>query len=190
MESLPTTGKSWVLTREAFDALLRWLDPDPERGAQRYEEVRRRLIRFFTCRRCAAAEDLTDETMNRVARRAHEGLEIDGKSVPYLYGVAQNVYLEYIRKKPPVPPPPPPRPSEEVEREHACLEQCLERLRPRSRELIREFYTEDKQAKIEHRKRLAESLGMTPNALRIQAHRIRGVLLECVKQCLSMDENS
>ena len=188
MESpLTAKGKGWVLTQESFDALLGWLDPDPERAAMRYEEIRRRLIRFFTCRKCAAAEDLTDETMNRVARSVQEGLKYVGETAPYFYGVAQNVYLEHIRKKPPAPLPPPPRSTEEVEREHACLEQCLGRLQPRSRELIREFYQEEKQAKIEHRKRLAERLGITPNALRIQAHRIRLVLLECVRQCLGQN---
>jgi RNA polymerase sigma factor (sigma-70 family) len=188
LDSRPTTGKSWVLTREAFEALLGWLDPDSERAAMRYEELRRRLIKFFTCRRCAAPEDLTDETMNRVARKVQEGLAYVGETAPYFYGVAHNVYLEHVRKKPPVPLPAPPRPVEEVEREHACLEQCLERLQPRSRELIREFYQEEKQAKIDHRKRLAERMGMTPNALRIQAHRIRLVLLECIRQCLSRHE--
>ena len=189
MESPPITGKGWVLTREAFEALLHWLAPDPERAAQRYEEIRRRLIRFFTNRGCAAAEDLTDETMNRVAKKIHEGLEYAGETAPYFYGVAHNVHLEHVRKKPAVLPPPPPRLTEEVEREHACLEECLGRLQPRSRELIREFYREAELTKIEHRKQLAASLGLTPNALRIQAHRIRGVLRECVKLCLGRDEN-
>lgn len=186
MESQPTTtGKGWALTQEAFDALLGWLDPNRERAAKRYEEIRRRLIRFFTGRKCAAAEDLTDETMNRVARKVQEGLVYVGDTAPYFYAVAHKVYLEHVKQKPHVPPPPPPRDAEEVEREHACLELCLERLQPRSRELIREFYQEEKKAKIEHRKNLAERLNMTTNALRIQAHRIRLVLLECVRQCLN-----
>lgn len=168
--------------------MLEWLGPDRERGAVRYEEIRRRLIRFFTNRKCAAAEDLADETMNRVARKVHEGLAYAGDTAPYFYGVAHNVYLEHVRKKPAPPPPPAPPDADEVEREHACLEQCLGRLQPRSRELIREFYQEEKQAKIEHRKRLAERLGITPNALRIQAHRIRLVLLECVRACLGRGE--
>ncbi|HEX8292879.1 MAG TPA: hypothetical protein VF570_14065 [Pyrinomonadaceae bacterium] len=189
MESPPTTkGKGWILTQESFDALLGWLDPDPGRAAARYEEIRRRLIRFFTCRQCADADDLTDETINRVAAKVLGGLAYVGETGPYFYGVAQNVHREYVRKKPPVPLPPPPCPTDEVERKHACLEQCLERLQPRSRELIREFYQEEKQAKIEHRKRLAERMGMTPNALRIQAHRIRLVLLECVGRCLGQNE--
>ena len=191
MESQPTTtGKGWVLTQEAFDALLGWLDPDRERGAKRYEEIRRRLIRFFAGRKCAAADDLTDETMNRVARKVQEGLVYVGNTAPYFYAVAHKVYLEHVKPRPHVLPPPPPRSTEEVEREHDCLEQCLERLQPRSRELIREFYQEEKQAKIEHRKRLAERLGMTPNTLRVKAHRIRLVLHECVRQCLSQYESS
>jgi RNA polymerase sigma factor (sigma-70 family) len=185
-----TTGKDWVLTQEAFDALLIWLDPDRERAAKRYEEIRRRLLRFFTGRRCTTADDLADDTMNRVARKVQEGLVYTGDTAPYFYAVAHNVYLEHIKQKPHVAPPPPPRATEDVEREHACLELCLQRLQPRSRELIREFYQEEKSAKIEHRKRLAERLGLTPNALRIQAHRIRQVLLECVRQCISQYEPS
>jgi RNA polymerase sigma factor (sigma-70 family) len=169
--------------------MLCWLDPDRELAAKRYEEIRHRLIRFFTCRQCAAAEDLTDETMNRVARKVQEGpptLYVRDVA-SYFYGVAHNVYLEHVRKKPATPPPPP-MPTEEVEREHACLELCLEKLTPRSREMIREFYREEGQPKIDHRKHLAERLGLTPNALRIQAHRIRIVLLGCVRQCLAQHE--
>lgn len=169
--------------------MLAWLDPDRERAAQRYEEIRRRLIKFYTCRNCAAPEDLTDETINRVARKVQEELKdaYVGDTAPYFYGVAHRVYLEHVKKKPPAPPPPPPRETEEVEREHACLDRCMEKLRPRSRELIREFYQAEKQAKIEHRKQLAERMGISPNALRIQAHRIRVSLLECVRQCLGRE---
>jgi DNA-directed RNA polymerase specialized sigma24 family protein len=170
--------------------MLCWLDADRERAANRYEEIRRRLIKFFSCRQCAAAEDLTDETMNRVARKVQEGpphlYVLDAAS--YFYGVAHNVYLEHVRRKPAAPPPPLPTPTEEVEREQACLELCLEKLAPRSRELISEFYREDGQAKIDHRKRLAGRLGLTPNALRIQAHRIRVVLLGCMRLCLAEHE--
>lgn len=186
MENLPTRNGGWVLTQEAFDALLVWLDPNRERAAKKYEEIRRRLIKLFTCRGCTLAEDLTDETINRVARKIQGelGQNYVGDPVRYFYGVAHNVYLEHVRKKPEPLPMPPPRPTEEVEQEHACLDACMERLPPNNRELILEFYREEKQAKIEHRKRLAERLGISPNALRIQAHRIRVGLLECVRQCL------
>jgi DNA-directed RNA polymerase specialized sigma24 family protein len=170
--------------------MLDWLDPERERAAKRYEEIRRRLIKFYTCRNCTTPEDLTDETINRVARKVQEELRHNyvGDTAPYFYGVAHKVYLEHVKKKPPPHPPPAQRATEEVEREHTCLDRCMEQLRPRSRELIREFYQEEKQAKIKHRKRLAERMGISPNALRIQAHRIRLSLLECVRQCLSQYE--
>lgn len=170
--------------------MLVWLDPDRERAAKRYEEIRRRLIKFYTCRNCTAPEDLTDETINRVARKVQEGLKETyvGDTAPYFYGVAHKVYLEHVKKRSPALPPPAPRATEEVEREHACLDQCMEKLQPRNRELIREFYQAEKQAKIEHRKELAMRMGISPNALRIQAHRIRVLLHECLRQCLSQNE--
>jgi RNA polymerase sigma factor (sigma-70 family) len=190
LESPPITGKGWVLTPEAFAALLDWLDPDTDQAAKRYEEIRRRLIKFFTHRKCIAAADLADETFNRVARKIQEGLKrtSNDSSAPYFYAVAHNIYLEHVRTKPATLPMPSPRSADEVELEHACLDQCMERLSPRSRDLISEFYQEEKQAKIEHRKRLAERFGITPNALRIQAHRIRLVLHECLRQCLGQHE--
>jgi hypothetical protein len=44
--------KGWVLTQELFDTLLGWLDPDRERAGDKYETVRIRLIKVFTCRGC------------------------------------------------------------------------------------------------------------------------------------------
>jgi hypothetical protein len=46
--------KDWVLTQDAFDKLLNWLDSDRERAGQKYETIRLRLIKIFTCRRCSA----------------------------------------------------------------------------------------------------------------------------------------
>ena len=38
--------------------------------------------------------------------------------------------------------------------------------------------------KIDHRKQMADELGIGMNALRIRAHRIRTGLEECLKECL------
>jgi len=37
--------KEWVLTQEAFDRLLGWLDPDRESAGEKYEAIRLRLIK-------------------------------------------------------------------------------------------------------------------------------------------------
>ena len=98
-ESKPPAGKPPGLTRESFDILLAQLDPDRERAGERYETIRRKLIRLFEWRGCAAPEELADETINRVARRMAEGVELHSAD-PYGYfcAVAHLVFKEILRK--------------------------------------------------------------------------------------------
>lgn len=177
--------KEWDLTQEAFAQFLAWLNPNPDRAGEKYEDIRRRLIKIFTCRGCHCAEDLADDTINRVIRKIPAIIETyEGDPALYFYGVAHNVYLEYVRKRPvkqsPAPEEEPSRPAEEYE----CLEACMQNMQPRSRELLLEYYKEERRAKIDLRKRLALKLGIPLNALRIRACRIRKELQTCVSQCL------
>lgn len=177
--------KEWFLNPENFDALLLWLNPDREQAGQKYEEIRRWLIKIFTCRGCYEPEDLADETINRVVKRLKDiEAGFTGDPSRYFYGVASKVHLEYVRRKPVPPSPPPRQDSDELEREYECLERCIERLTPENRELVTQYYQEEKRAKIDHRKRLAERLGIALNALRIRVHRIRVTLQQCVQDCL------
>lgn len=192
--------KEWVLTQEAFDALLDWLDPGREPAGMKYEAIRMRLIRIFTCRGCPEAELLADETINRVASKVPEiSSGYVGDPSLYFYAVAQKVHLEYIRKvqtqqspisvetadnllsKPPV------SLADDFEPEYHCLERCLERLPQETRHLVEQYYQQEKQAKIDHRKLLATELGIAVNALRIRAHRIRLSLRQCVRDCLDQE---
>ena len=179
--------KDWVLTQDAFDALLAWLDPNREIAAQKYETIRTRLIKIFACRGCSEAEDLADETINRVTRKLPEiQPDFEGEPARYFYGVANKIHLEYLRRKP-IPPPPVPDDDTDTDqdaREYECLERCMQQLSPKNRELVLEYYQEERWAKIDHRKRLANQLGIALNALRIRACRIRASLLECVKNCV------
>jgi DNA-directed RNA polymerase specialized sigma24 family protein len=175
--------RTWSLTQEAFDGLLAWLDADREQAGRKYEAVRRRLIQIFTCRGCRDAEDLADETINRVTLKVPEVAPgYTGDPALYFYGVAQKVHLESLRRKPHVPPNPSAPPD--LELEYECLERCMERLPPSQRELVLEYYREDRRAKIDFRKELARRLGVELNALRIRAHRIRTTLRECVRECV------
>jgi DNA-directed RNA polymerase specialized sigma24 family protein len=176
-----------TLTQNAFDHLLAWLDEDRERAGEKYESIRQKLVKIFTARGCMAAEELADETIDRVARRVPEiAAAYKGERALYFYGVAQKVHLEYLKRKPPPPLPPPAAEAQETEEEYECLEECIEALGPSARELILRYYTEDRQAKIDERRRLAEELGIGLNALRIRAHRIRASLEQCVTQCLGL----
>jgi RNA polymerase sigma factor (sigma-70 family) len=183
------------LSQEAFNTLLEWLGPDRDAAGARYESIRLRLIKIFTCRGCAEAEDLADETINRVtAKVANLVQTYTGDPALYFYGVAQKVRLEYLRKnKLSSPPerwavsrsgPPPETLTNGIEPEYECLERCMELLPPDSRQLVLRYYQQEKKAKIDNRRQLAQELGIALNALRIRAHRIRLQLQQCVQSCL------
>jgi len=179
--------KGWVPTQEAFDSLLNWLDPDRERAGQKYETIRLKLIKLFSCRGCCDAAELADESINRVMAKVEElAKTYNGEPALYFYGVAHKVYLEYLREshlKPQLPPTPPP-PDETA---YECLEECIHQLQEENREMVVRYYQEERQAKIDNRRRLAQELGIGVNALRIRAHRIRIQLQKCVEACLAQD---
>lgn len=177
--------KSWVLSQESFDALLDWLAPEREQAGQKYEEIRTRLIKIFSCRGCYEPEDLTDETINRVTNRLGEIKDhFKGDQAKYFYGVANKVHLEYLRRKQPQQRETPVVDSNRIEAEFKCLEHCLDRLSTENRDLVLQYYQLERKARIDRRKSLAKELGIKPNALRIRAHRIRATLQECVQECL------
>src|ERR671938_30866 len=70
---------SAALTAEAFTKLLARLDPDRERAGEKYEELRRTLVKFFEWRGAPFPEDQADETFNRVARKLDEGRGQSGR---------------------------------------------------------------------------------------------------------------
>ena len=176
--------KNWVLSQESFEALLTWLSADREQAGQIYEEIRLRLIRIFTARACTEAEDLADETMNRVASKLPDiGRTYSGDPAVYFYAVANNVHLEFLRRKIPAPVQITVDDSA-MEDRFRCLEECLKGLSADNRDLVIQYYQDERQAKIDHRKLLARRLGLAPNALRIRACRIRASLLKCVENCL------
>jgi hypothetical protein len=51
-------------------------------------------------------------------------------------------------------------------------------------ELITEYYRDEKRGRIDHRKALAERLGLRRDALANRAQRVRDKLEQCVANCL------
>ena len=177
--------KRWDITQDAFDKFLDWLDSDRDRAGAKYEDIRRRLIRIFTCRGCQGGEDMADETINRVITRMKEIADTyTGDPVYYFYGVARNVHLEHLRKPVESFPRPIPESLEEKERRDQCLELCMKAFVPENRSLVLEYYSKDKSARIAQHKKMAERLGISGTALRLRMHRIRASLHSCVETCL------
>jgi DNA-directed RNA polymerase specialized sigma24 family protein len=180
--------KGFPTPAESFDHLLAWLHPDREEAGQRYEEIRRRLIKIFAGRDCWEAEDLADETLRRVE------LNVDDVAptwindpVLYFYAVARNVRREYGRRKrvPTLPLPPSPN-VDEAEHEDRCLEHCMQRLLTSDeRSLMLQYYQGQGRTKIENRQELCRQHGLGQNALRIRMHRLITRLRPCIFDCVA-----
>ena len=199
--------RGWALTPEAFQRLLDWLDEGASSDGQKYLEMRRRLVAYFDRKNCPTPDELADETLNRVARRLEEegAIEADAPA-RYYYIVARFVFMEHLRetqKEGAL--------ANDLRRQsHAdhliaheaddeqmvkeqrlnCLEQCLNKLEAASREIIARYYVGKARVKIEHRRALAEELGVTTNALSIRACRIRDRLEACVRECVGAGRNT
>jgi RNA polymerase sigma factor (sigma-70 family) len=177
-------------------------DADLPKAAEKYESMRRQLVKFFECRNCEFAYELTDETINRVTRKISEGESIPANSLSaYFYGVARNVlrearlnpeknaisidHLQALQH-------PSENPStvnlEQAEKKRLdalleCLDGCLRELPEKERKIILVYYEGDLGQKIENRKKIAKRFRMNINNLRIRVYRIRAKLEQCVELC-------
>lgn len=190
--------KGLTVTPAAFQRLLDWLDQGSNSDGRRYLDMRQRLLSYFDRKGCHAPEDLADETLNRVARRLEEEGAIESDApARYCYITARFVFMEHLREI---------KRADfavdqmrrlgrneellmneaaaEKELRHGCLDRCTAKLDPTHRELITRYYVGQERMKIENRRALADSLGITMNALSIRACRIRDKLEACVRECV------
>jgi DNA-directed RNA polymerase specialized sigma24 family protein len=194
------------LTPASFDKLLAFLGPDRESASKAYLDLRRALFIFFVARGAANPGEMADETINRVAGRLGEGAQGEGAQITtenpssFVHDVALNVWRESLAN--------PNTPISLSEDDHAaptqatphdlmissrelivsearneCLEKCLDQLDSEERELIVSYYRFGEGEKIEYRKKLAASLGLSGDALRQRVARLRSRLAECVNDC-------
>ena len=188
----------WTPTESAFRQFLLWLDEGVESDGAKYLEMRRRLVLYFDRKKCLLPDELADETLGRVAQKLQEQGEITNLSpAHYCYVVARFVFLEYLRRVehsqanldaiPGASSDPSVQDGSSASQEKLLdrLDRCLERLTAEDRELILKYYEGDGRTKIEARRKLAERLGLSPNALTIRACRIRNKVESCVKTGLS-----
>lgn len=177
-----------ALRQEDFESLLRWLDYDPDRAGELYEKIRWRLIAILASRACPIPEELADETIDRVARRVADIRDsyIGDKGL-YFLGVMNNVHHEYLKRPALCPVVEPEEDVEAKERLHVCLDRCLDKLAPHSRQMIERYYAQEKRSKIDLRRKIAHELGISAGNLRLRALRIREKLQTCIEQCLTSE---
>jgi len=182
------------LTAEGFEKLLNQLDDDSRRAGEKYEQLREKLTRFFLWRGVLNlhADVLADESLDRVAKKLTEGVEIENISA-YACEVSRFVWLEHTRKNKEIPtdetpePVSAPAPVDSDER-LAYLNKCMQEVvkDEDERRLIVAYYDPDPGEKIkETRRKIAEKLGITTNYLKQKASRLRIRLEKCIRECIA-----
>ena len=172
-----------------LQALLGRLGGAGEAPELAYEQLRRRLVAFFRLRFPPRAEALADIVLDRLATRLGDGTRVEHVA-HYALGIARLVALEAQAKEQRER-----RAAEELamdierglgEQEEpdpalAALAACLETLGSAAAQFILQYYAQDGgAARIRHRHQLATQLGLTENALRNRALRLRIALERCV----------
>jgi DNA-directed RNA polymerase specialized sigma24 family protein len=189
-----TEKNDWVLTSESLDVLLSLFDPqDREQAGRKYAELRDALEKFFEWRGASRPEELADETLNRVARKA--AVETVREVQHYCLGVARLILLESFKKRTREEKSlgefsrlqPTTSDADEVPAAAECLARCLNRLTPENRELVIGYYDGEGAAKAANRRTLIERLRVPASTLRMRVLRLRQGLEECVGRCLKSD---
>jgi DNA-directed RNA polymerase specialized sigma24 family protein len=174
------------IKQEDFDELLCWLDRDRDLAGKKYESIRQSLIKIFVWQGCTDGEELADETINRVLKKISPVKKsYVGDPALYFYGVARKILLETKR-----------RPEREVEIDHALslsdlsnledslekdrteslenlLDEWLNTLTKRERDLLLNYYVDEGIARIRNRKKLGKAWKLSSAALRQRVHRLK-----------------
>jgi DNA-directed RNA polymerase specialized sigma24 family protein len=181
-----------TITKDSFDALLEWLDPDREIAARKYETIRCGLIRLFVSHGLADAEHYADETVDRVIKRLPEiRANYVNEPVRYFHGVARNVLREALRRREVATDVVPERstlrrPDNDLAE---CLQKCWRKLPTEKRELIYDYHVYDGHQKIDSHREMAGELAISVGALRTRAHHVRAGLERCVKECMEANRH-
>jgi DNA-directed RNA polymerase specialized sigma24 family protein len=193
-DSLPPTA---TVGPRSFDLLLERLAGGGV-GALGYERLRIRLIAFFRLRFPAQAEALADEAFDRLARRLADGTAVESPE-GYALGIARLLLLEAQNRQNKER-----RIADEVLRDFElgrwdaaepdpaapALRACLEGLGREGEGFILDYYQADGGTdRVTRRQQLAQRLGVTLNALRNRALRMRLALENCVRARLHQEHS-
>jgi DNA-directed RNA polymerase specialized sigma24 family protein len=193
---LPMRNRPITVGRQAapsgFTRLLARLHPDPDQAATEYQRLRHALEKFFDWHCAWPPEECADETLDRLVIKLATDVPVDDVRA-YARGIARLVLLEWRRRPAPI--------SMDESRDYAaaslatedddsqalssCFERCLGALSDQTRSLVLDYYVAERRAKIDNRRRLARSLGVSETALRNRVQRVRNRLERCVERCTS-----
>jgi RNA polymerase sigma factor (sigma-70 family) len=172
---------------------------DPQSAGDQFEALRRKLVFYFETRRCDDPEELAHVTLERLMQTHGKHVEVHDLT-RYSYGVARNVFYEYLRKK-----------KAEMkyvsqhedrsdtgaaeegaaarkERRLRCLEDCVAGLSPQDRALLADYFKGRGRGRQERRRRMAEQLKISREALTLRVFHLKGRLKKCIDKCFEKAE--
>lgn len=175
------------MSPEDFARFLESLSPDEEEAGRLYMRLEKKLVGLFGMKGISDTAGATHETIKRAAEKIAGGANVpDVES--FCRGIARNVAMEWWRRE---------RreeaafrlfiegladSAEEAERIEHVLKPCFESLKAEERQLLTDYCSiPEGVSAAEHRRQLADKLGTTVGALRIQISRLRDRLEECVE---------
>ncbi len=178
---------------QPMDRLLAFFDADRARAETKYAQVRLRLFKLFTWRRCTPAETLVDQTVERVVRRLMAGTDRQvAEPYQYFYNVAIGVAHEQPAAQPeppieepahdpeadpsaPVPetqrPPKDPALLAQAQQRMPTLGAALRELLPQYRRLLTDYHRRHRSPNW--REELEEAYAVPDNVLRLRVHHLR-----------------
>jgi RNA polymerase sigma factor (sigma-70 family) len=152
---------------------------EPFDSAQHYHRVRNKLIMYYSRRECYCAEELADETIERLVAGVHArpaGVQVE----QWAYGIARHVHLEWLRKAardlPLVDEGIAEGPMPRHERGGPDLKAAFQQLTPDETELLEAFYVDGLTAE-----QLGAKLGLSAEGVRSRIHRLRKKLLRSIE---------
>ncbi|CAN5382097.1 hypothetical protein BH10ACI1_BH10ACI1_12330 [soil metagenome] len=176
------------LTADSYSLLLRAFSADEKSAVAAYTKLRASLVRFFQIKGDVAPEESADETIERVAAKLGETVQIEDLT-KYSFGTARLVFLENLRKsqkqkkafedfrwanelqK-----------NDEEADDFAPFRECFESLPDAEKNILQKYFEDLPYAKLnENRQKLTGKLGVSVNNLRLKIFRMRRRLEDCVR---------
>lgn len=188
-------GSGSDLTKDQFDSLLAWLDSDRDVAGAKLLQICASLERLFFLKGALEIDALTDETVNRVAKRVDtldRTLVENPRTV--FWGFARNVFLENVREIQGA------RVTTDaddlitkyegdvgslVEYKSECLDDCLSKLSDEDSKMMLDYYGYEHGNRNNARDGLADRLSISVGNLHTRVFRIRDLLKKCIQKCIS-----
>ena len=176
------------LNARSYSLLLRSLSSDEGAAVSAYSRLRNSLVRFFDLKGDPDGDQAADETLDRVSAKLGAEVLIEDLT-KYSFGVARLVFLENLRKK---------QGQEKALKSYQLessrlsvddetdgflqMRDCFGELSVSDRGLLHKYFADMRRSELdEERRKLAVSLSVSQNNLRLKIFRLRRRLEDCVR---------